>query len=422
MGLRLPIADGEPLRTLRARLHAVRYTEQAIRERLRIWHLCAIALPEYPIYRDRLARRDDALSLCISLFLLQGDVPRRAAERALGARCAGALTRLGLLFSTGPGVLAASASIYPCTGRYFLADHRFRPVVREGDPRPEQPVMHLGQDSYALANLDLGPPSRGYVLDLCAGSGVHGILAARPGRAVTLVDVNPRAVEIARANAALNGVSARCDLRCASLYDALGASERFDLILANPPFVPSPRSGPDRILFQDGGAAGDSVLEPVLRGLPERLTPRGVAAVVGMFADRPRSGHQALIRKHLGARSRTDVLLLRISSVDPESLAFGMTWRAFDDQFSSYVERYRAWADTLHAARIVRLVYGILVVRRSATYSFREVELPLSRALFGTLRLDAARGRAGQGGPGKGQRPRHRGAQLRGDVLGRLHR
>jgi release factor glutamine methyltransferase len=72
------------------------------------------------------------------------------------------------------------------------------------------------------------------VLDMGTGSGVSGILAARAGATVVAVDVNPKAVACARANAARNGVADR--MTCLE-GDVFGPVEGdFDLIVFDPPF------------------------------------------------------------------------------------------------------------------------------------------------------------------------------------------
>lgn len=243
--------DDAKLKNLRKRLRSLQYTEEKVSGRLRIWHISAITLPEYPVYMERLSQSFDALSVTISLFLLQSEVPRKDANGALGSDLVNDLLTLGLLTRADRRGIAAAVSIYPCCGSYLITDHRFRPVSRDYHIAPDQPVMHLGQDSYALAYLGVKPLKGGRVLDLCSGSGVHAVLAARRAEHVIGVDLNPRAVEFARFNAALNRVVSKCDFRCGHLYDAVGQApggrnqERFDLIVANPPFVPSPHTGPD---------------------------------------------------------------------------------------------------------------------------------------------------------------------------------
>jgi release factor glutamine methyltransferase len=72
------------------------------------------------------------------------------------------------------------------------------------------------------------------VLDMGTGSGVNAILAATRGADVVAVDVNPHAVEAARANAARNDVEDRVTIGQSDLFDAVEG--RFDLVVFDPPF------------------------------------------------------------------------------------------------------------------------------------------------------------------------------------------
>jgi release factor glutamine methyltransferase len=72
------------------------------------------------------------------------------------------------------------------------------------------------------------------VLDMGTGSGVNAILAASRSSDVVAVDVNPFAVECARENAGLNGVSARIEVLESDLFQAVEGT--FDLIVIDPPF------------------------------------------------------------------------------------------------------------------------------------------------------------------------------------------
>lgn len=69
------------------------------------------------------------------------------------------------------------------------------------------------------------------VIDIGTGSGVLGIFAARSGATVYATDTDPHAVELARRNAALNGVT--MELRQGSYFAGLG--QKFDVILGNLP-------------------------------------------------------------------------------------------------------------------------------------------------------------------------------------------
>jgi carbamoyltransferase len=379
--------DDATLKKLRQRLKSARYAEKSISTRLRIWHISAVTLQEYPLYLERLKQRLDALSIMISLFLLQSEMPRKTADSALSSNLVDELLIIGFLTRSTTDTVAATVSIYPCSGCYFITDHHFRPVSRDYNSAPHQPVMHLGQDSYALAYLAMKPQDGDRVLDMCAGSGVQGILAAHRAKRVVGVDINPRAVEFARINARLNSVAAKCDFRCGSMYEAVRQEsqrregERFNLILGNPPFVPSPNTGRDRLLFRDGGPAGDEILGPLLAGLLKHMTPTGSAAVISMFADEKRCHHKAKIKKWVGMQTSVDLLLLRICKLEREELAFWITSQAFGDEFADFSYRYQEWLAALRFKQIVRMTCGVLLVSRSQAPSFRTVDFPLSQAL-----------------------------------------
>ncbi len=123
-------------------------------------------------------------------------------------------------------------------------------------------------------------PSGAAALDLCTGSGVLAVSAALAGAGeVTAVDVSRRALATARLNARLNGVRVRT--RRGRLFEAVGA-ERFDLVVANPPYVPAatdalPRRGAERAW--DAGRDGRALLDPLLDAAPAHLRPGGALLV-----------------------------------------------------------------------------------------------------------------------------------------------
>lgn len=98
-------------------------------------------------------------------------------------------------------------------------------------PRPETELLV----ELALARIAPGAPCR--VLDLATGCGcvAVAIARARPAARVVAADVSPQALELARENAArLEAANVECVL--SDWYDRLGGA-RFDLIVANPPYV-----------------------------------------------------------------------------------------------------------------------------------------------------------------------------------------
>jgi release factor glutamine methyltransferase len=116
--------------------------------------------------------------------------------------------------------------------------------LREGLPRrmlyldlelliPEQVFTPSTAGSFhALLRDEVQPGDR--VLDMGTGSGISAILASRHSTNVLAVDINPKAVAAARANAIRNGVGERIKFKESDIFDAVPG--RFDLITFNPPY------------------------------------------------------------------------------------------------------------------------------------------------------------------------------------------
>jgi len=148
--------------------------------------------------------------------------------------------------------------------RSFIGELLFGGLIGEGAP--------IG-DPGAIAS----------VLDLCAGGGSLAILAARvfPNAEVDAVDLSADALAVARRNVEAHDLSARVHLYEGDLFAPLGA-RRYDVILANPPYVETaamaafpPEFSAEPPLAHDGGADGLSIVRRILREAPEHLTTNG---------------------------------------------------------------------------------------------------------------------------------------------------
>ncbi|MFJ6774081.1 HemK2/MTQ2 family protein methyltransferase [Kitasatospora sp. NPDC091257] len=113
------------------------------------------------------------------------------------------------------------------------------------------------------------------VLDLGTGTGAVALAAAGTGARVTAVDLSALAVATAWVNARLNRRRVRL---CRGDLGAPVAGRRFDLITANPPYVPTgddvARPGRGPALAWDAGADGRLLLDRICREAP-RLLARG---------------------------------------------------------------------------------------------------------------------------------------------------
>lgn len=114
------------------------------------------------------------------------------------------------------------------------------------------------------------------VLDVCTGTGTLATVAGVHGaRSVTAVDHSRRAVATARVNLRANGVPARV-LR-GDLFGPV-AGRRFDVIVSNPPYVPSahePGRRPNAASAWDAGHDGRLLLDRICAAAPRHLRPGG---------------------------------------------------------------------------------------------------------------------------------------------------
>ncbi len=149
-------------------------------------------------------------------------------------------------------------------------------------PRPE--TEHLVEEALAFAAVRNAPAGSVAALDVGTGSGAIAVtLAAENARVVVdATDSSREALAVARANALALGVSARCRFHFGRFAEPL-AGRRFDLIVANLPYVPSGEipAKPDPLGFEprhalDGGIDGLDAYRGLVPALPALLAPGGL--------------------------------------------------------------------------------------------------------------------------------------------------
>jgi ribosomal protein L3 glutamine methyltransferase len=169
-------------------------------------------------------------------------------------------------------------------GRAYIQGVPFRV-----DERVIVPRSYLGEMMMtgALTQDGAGPVPDPFevtrVLDLCTGSGCLAILAAMayPNAAVDAVDLSRDALEVARLNVAEHDMEDRVHLIAGDLFKPL-AGRRYDLIIANPPYVAKAevdafpaeyRAEP--VMAHLGGRDGLDIVRRILAAASGHLTPEG---------------------------------------------------------------------------------------------------------------------------------------------------
>ena len=180
------------------------------------------------------------------------------------------------------------------------------------------------------------------VLELCLGSGVNSIFASDVAATLTGVDLNPRALEFARFNFAVNPGRARVEVREGSLFEPVAPEERFDLVLVNPPFELVP-PGAEHFLHSHGGEDGLDVVRDILAGVADHLAPGGRFE---MFTWSPGDDEGVLVADLL--RDAFPDRRIEIHRVDSGSL---------DDRIAGFSSEngFAAWRDRLRAAGFTRV-------------------------------------------------------------------
>ena len=123
------------------------------------------------------------------------------------------------------------------------------------------------------------------IADLCTGSGAIALALARhlPNARVIATDVSPAAAEVAKGNARRLGLADLLDIRVGDLFAPLEGEAPFDVITANPPYIPTTElTKLDRNVREyeprqalDGGADGLAFHRRLLKEAPQHLRPGG---------------------------------------------------------------------------------------------------------------------------------------------------
>jgi len=164
------------------------------------------------------------------------------------------------------------------TGKMWFAGHEF--MVDDNVLIPRSPLGELLREACVPW---VEPAAVKRVLDIGTGSGCIAIAAAHafPGACVEATDVSMPALAVARRNVDAHGLQERVTLYRADLFPPDSAP--YDLILANPPYVPLAERAalPAEYLHEPALALfaadeGLALVKRILRAAARKLGPRGV--------------------------------------------------------------------------------------------------------------------------------------------------
>ena len=125
------------------------------------------------------------------------------------------------------------------------------------------------------------------VVDVCTGSGCLAVLLAHqfPKAKVDAIELSADALAVAQLNIATHRLGSRITLYQSDVFDAV-PQRKYDIILSNPPYVPTKELRDLPVEFKnepamalDGGKDGLAIIRKLLRQSRERLQAHGVVVL-----------------------------------------------------------------------------------------------------------------------------------------------
>jgi release factor glutamine methyltransferase len=165
-------------------------------------------------------------------------------------------------------------------------------VLRTRASSRERSVYPEREDSELLRSIVRVRPQE-IAVEVCCGRGLAALAAARRGARVVATDQNPHALRIVVTRAESEGLPL-----AAVRTDLLAGLRKFDVVWANPPYLPTPIGEEDPEpwdrLALDGGPDGLAITRRILDTLPEHLLPGGRAFVLFSSVQDPRRTRELL--------------------------------------------------------------------------------------------------------------------------------
>jgi release factor glutamine methyltransferase len=130
----------------------------------------------------------------------------------------------------------------------------------------------------------LGKDSSGKILDIGTGTGaiVLAILQSCPSTTAVAVDLSEDALTLAKQNAENSKLQSRIEFRNGNLFEAIQKNESFEMIVSNPPYIPSTEIAAlqkevqfDPVMALDGGADGLDLIRKIIAEASQFLKSSG---------------------------------------------------------------------------------------------------------------------------------------------------
>lgn len=364
MTLRAPRLDEDLIARLRADLTAADFTVTGVTSALGPLASGALSRAQSLPARRVTGASSEPVAALIRLFTLGDPVDAAEVDRALPTLRVSGAVALDLVTEEGDGVVArVDVRPYASDDRHWWVASDLAELAT-GAPIQADHVLGIGGASTTLASWTIRRPVA-RALDLGTGCGVQALHLGGQAGSIVVTDLSERALAYARFNAALNGVE--WDVRAGSMLEPV-AGERFDLVVSNPPFVITPRTGEVPLFeYRDGGEAGDTIVADFVRSVGEHLEPGGVAQLLGNWEVPRGSTWTERVASWLDGAG-VDAWVVQREEQDPAEYA--ETWARDGGHHpgtADFDAMYAAWLDDFASRDIESVGFGVITLQRPAT-------------------------------------------------------
>jgi SAM-dependent methyltransferase len=195
-------------------------------------------------------------------------------------------------------------------------------------------------------------------LDLGCGCGIQSLLAAHHSDKVIATDINPRALTLTRFNAELNDIH-NIETRLGSYFEPVNG-QRFDLIVANLPYVIGPER---RLIYRTVDRVGDAGLHERLKEIPACLSEGGFAQLLINWVHKEPQDPSEPIQQAIEGREM-DAWLIHNGSKEPGEYAEMWLKHQIQSDPGKFQKAKREWLHWYRRHHIDRIALGALTLRR----------------------------------------------------------
>jgi len=335
-------------------LSRIGYLDSRVLDTIGLKELSTFNDNSHPLLLERTGS-GSPLHTLIRLFLMEMAVKKNILEKTIKPMTLASWEQAGLVHIQNEEVRAA-VKLLPFENLLIAFD--FTSIMQT--PLRENYVMGVGSSTITLSNLTIRSHSR-RTLDLGSGCGVHAFLAARHSDRTVAVDINPRAVQLARFNARLNGIT-NIEWLEGDFFTPV-QNQKFDLIISNPPFVISPES---RFIYRDGGMEADAVTRKIVREAPRCLHEGGYCQILCNWAEINGEDWRSRLQSWF-AETGCDAWVMRSESLT--AATYASTWikhTEFFDRETTFAERFKKWMAYYNKLGIESVGAGLVTMRKRA--------------------------------------------------------